>query len=391
MTVRLAVGTYPAAGPEADAGAGEGIWWVDLDVATGALTGRQAATTPAPSFVAVRGDCLLAVGETSPGRVTRFAVGRSAADADLGEREAVASGGSTPCHVLWHPSGRAAYVANYGSGSVAVVPLTPDADTAAAAAADDARPAFAGGVAQVFEHSGSGADADRQEGPHAHSTMLAPGGGYLLAADLGTDEIRRYRVAADGRLAEDGVAAVLPPGTGPRHMAAGPGDHVYVVGELDVTVHVLRWCDDHLEPVDVVRACTTPLRTGHRVLPAHVAVVNGPNDPNGPDGPDGPESADRPGATVLVSVRGSDVIARFAVHDDGARLVHEVDLPVGGGWPRHFAVVGDWVVAALQNADRVVALRWRDGVGLDGAVAPAGARGGELAIPVPACVVPLDA
>jgi len=360
MTVRLAVGTYPAAGPEAEPGTGEGIWFVDLDEVTGALTGRQVVAAPAPSFVAAHGDCLLAVGETSPGRVTRLAVG-AGDDGGLVAAETVASGGSGPCHVLWHPSGRAAYVANYGSGSVAVVPL---------AGGDPVT--FVGGVAQVFEHSGTGPDAERQEGPHAHSTVLAPGGTHLLAADLGTDEIRRYRVEADGSLAEDGVAAVLPPGTGPRHMAVGPGDHLYVVGELDVTLHVLRWDGDHLEPVQVVPACATPLRTGRRVLPAHVALAAGT---------DGPAAAD---PVVLVSVRGADVLARFTVHDGGARLVHDGDLPVGGAWPRHFAVVGDWVVAALQNADRVVALRWRDG-----AAGAAGTVGGELAVPVPACVVPL--
>lgn len=365
MTVRLAVGTYPAAGPEAEPGTGEGIWWVDLDETTGALTGRQVVTAPAPSFVAVRGACLLAVGETSPGRVTRFTI-EAGDDAGLVARETVASGGAGPCHVLWHPARPVAYVANYGSGSVAVVPLVEGT----------AGPAFAGGVAQVFEHSGTGPDGERQEGPHAHATILAPGGTHLLAADLGTDEIRRYRIEADGSLAEDGVAAVLPPGTGPRHLAIGPGEHVYVVGELDVTLHVLRWRGEHLEPVQVVPACTTPLRTGRRVLPAHLAVVPAA------------DAADGPGPVVLVSVRGSDVVARFSVHDGGARLVHDGDLPVGGGWPRHFAVVGDWLVVALQNADRVAALRWRDGAG--GASGAAGTRGGELSVPVPACVVRLD-
>jgi 6-phosphogluconolactonase (cycloisomerase 2 family) len=273
----------------------------------------------------------------------------------LTEREAVATGGAEPCHVLWHPAGRAAYVSNYGSGSVSVVPL-----------ADDAEPRFASGVAQVFEHSGRGPDTDRQAGPHAHATLLAPDGQHLLAADLGTDEIRRYRISRGGQLAEDGLAALLPSGTGPRHMAVGPGRYVYVVGELDVALHVLRWTADRLEPAQVLPACATPLRTGHRVLPAHVAVAD-----------------DR----VLVSVRGSDVIARFAIRDGGARLVHESDLDVGGAWPRHFAVVGEWVVAALQNSDRVVSLRWRDS-DVPGAQGRAGDFGAALSIPVPACVVP---
>lgn len=336
-TAHLLVGTYPAAGPDGPPGSGEGVWAVELDPGTGALTGRQVARTPAPSFLAVLGHEVLAVGETSPGRLARLAP-----DGDrLVEREVVATGGSGPCHVL--VAGRAAYAANYGSGSVGVVPLTADG-------------AFVGGVAQVFEHSGRGPVAGRQDGPHAHSTVLAPGGTHLLAADLGTDEVRRYRVEPDGRLREDGVAAVLPPGTGPRHMATGPGGHVYVVGELDGAVHVLRWADERLVPVAVVPACRAA--EAGQVFPAHVVVADG---------------------AVLVSVRGADVVARFGVHEDGARLVHEVDLPAGGAWPRHFAVVGDWLVVALQADDRVASVRWRG--------ADAGRVGARLEVPVPACVV----
>ncbi len=339
-SAQLLVGTYPAAGPAAPPGTGEGVWSVVLDRATGALTGRQVARTPAPSFLAVRGGALgptvLAAGETSPGRLTRLTP-----DGDgLVEREVVASGGTGPCHVLL--GDRAAYVANYGSGSVGVVPVETDGS-------------FVGGVAQVFEHSGRGPVAGRQDGPHAHSTAFAPGGTHLLAADLGTDEVRRYRVEPDGRLAADGLAAVLPPGTGPRHMATGPGGHVYVVGELDGAVHVLRWAGEQLVPVAVV-----PVRDPHDVeaLPAHVVVADG---------------------TVLVGVRGPDVVVRLAIGDGGARLVREADLPAGGVWPRHFAVVGEWLVVAAQGDDRVTSVRWR-GPG-------AGRAAGVLEVPVPACVV----
>ena len=320
-STRLWLGTYPPTGPDGTPDAGEAVWALDLDSETGALHGAPAATAAAPSFVVATPDgrTVFAAGETSPGIVTRFDVeGRA-----LVRREQVASGGAGPCHLLLDPVGRALYVSNYGSGTIAVVPLRPDGG-------------FAGGVAQVFDHSGSGPDVDRQEGPHAHSTLLAPGGRHLLALDLGTDEIRRYRIAADGRLAADGVAATMRPGTGPRH-AAVSGDHLYVVGELTSTVHVLAWDAETAtaREVQVLPACESPLATGSHMYPAHVVVAE-----------------DR----VLVSVRGADVIASFAIHDGGARLAHGVDVGVGGGWPRHFAVVGEWVVVAVQNGGRVVSL-----------------------------------
>ncbi|MCU1432186.1 MAG: hypothetical protein JWP95_1291, partial [Actinotalea sp.] len=172
----------------------------------------------------------------------------------------------------------------------------------------------------------------------------------------------------------------------------------YVVGELAVTVHVLAWdrATGLAEPVGALPAWAgaeqsasehATTEQGTTVLPAHLET-----------------SGDR----VLVSVRGADVVACFAVRDDGARLEHTGDVPVGGRWPRHFAVVGTGpgrrVVAALQESGRLAALPWpstRPG-GIEGAVGVEGAPGvggagsvgslvgGDgLAVPYPACVVPV--
>ena len=81
---------------------------------------------------------------------------------------------------------------------------------------------------------------DRQEGPHAHFAALSPGGTHVLVADLGTDQVRRYRVGPDGLLSDPGVAALLPAGAGPRHLAVR-GELIYAVCELDHTVRTLRW------------------------------------------------------------------------------------------------------------------------------------------------------
>lgn len=355
MGETLWLGTYPPEGPAGEAGRGEGIWRLDLDRVTGALTGALAAPTPAPSFLALSGDgrTLYAAGETASGSLTRFTV----AGGELVEHERVASGGADPCHLLVHPDGRALYVTNYSSGSVGVLTLDADGSFSAEVRA-------AGGPVQVLGNAGSGPVADRQEGPHAHSTLLAPGGQLLLSADLGTDELRRFRVLDDGRLAEAGVATTFTAGTGPRHLAVGPGDHLYAVGELSATLHVLRWdAAGTATELDSQPVCHSPVVSGDAVLPAHLVVRDG---------------------HVLVSVRGPDVLAQFAVLDGGARLEHMRDVPVGGAWPRHMAVVGDadrsWVVSAAQDSGRVTVLAWDASGVRDGLVA-------ALDVPHPACVV----
>ncbi|WP_258724297.1 lactonase family protein [Cellulomonas sp. NS3] len=392
----LWVGTYPAAGAGTPAGLGEGVWRVTLDLATGGLVdARQVVATPAPSFVAAHpsGRVLYAVGERSEGTVTAFAVGGGGSDDGSGPRSVddeaagghpshggtsdgghtsgsagpgwldpvatVASGGADPCHLLLSPDARTLYVANYSSGTLAVLPLDADGAFAPEVLAS-------GAPAQVLGHEGSGPDASRQESPHAHFVALAPGAAHVLVCDLGTDELRRYRVEADGRLAEDGVAATFPPGTGPRHLVfSADGRLAYVVGELDVTVHVLAWdaATATGEPVQVLPAGGTAAPVDEatgvapRVLPSHVTLD---------------------GDRLLVGVRAAGVLAELAVGADGL-LTHVRDLPLGaGGWPRHHAVVDGWAVVAEQVGGALTTFG-------PGAEAPSDV----LPLPAPACVVPV--
>ncbi|UJP40919.1 lactonase family protein [Cellulomonas palmilytica] len=385
----LWIGTYPAAGAGTPVGQGEGVWSVVLDDETGALTGaRLRAELPAPSFLALRtpfagapdrpgdgaGDDVgpvpshvYAVLEDDAGRVA----GLLPHDGTLAPDAFVPSGGAYPCHVL--ATEDALLVANYGSGTLGVLAL-------------DGSGALRSEQPAVLGHAGSGPREDRQEGPHAHFVALAPGGRHVLVVDLGTDEIRRY--AWDGRTATpDGIAATLPPGTGPRHLDfSSDGRFAYVAGELDVAVHVLAW--------DTTTATGTPVQS----VPA--VVVDDPDehdpDEHGHDerghderAPGQPSHLVVDSGAVLVAVRGTDVLTAYRVGPDGLLGAgRSVDL--GGSWPRHFAVVGRWVVVALERAgelvvlDRVLLTADEDATGSG---APDPVRG-RVPLPSPTCVLP---
>ena len=365
----LWIGTYPEAGAGTPVGQGEGVWSVELDDETGALTDARLVTAlPSPSFLAARpvrtdgGPArLYAALEDEAGRVAGLV---TSAAGDAQARTLVPSGGAYPCHVL--PTEHALLVANYGSGTLGVLPL--DADGALT------------GDPDVHGHTGHGPRADRQEGPHAHFVVLAPGGRHVLVVDLGTDQVRRY--AWDGRTATpDGVAVTLPPGTGPRHVAfSADGRTAYLVGELDVALHVLAW-DEATATGELVQSVPAvvaprPARTGSSAtgaltvtegavgdLPSHVVV-------------DGDE--------VLVAVRGADVLTRWRTSADG-RLTDGRSFPLGGSWPRHFAVVGRWVVVALERAHELVVL---DREALSSDTTPTAPTVARLPLPSPTCVLP---
>ena len=102
------------------------------------------------------------------------------------------------------PRGHPVLVAHYGSGGVSSLPV---------------RDGIAGPPACVIRHEGRGPDPDRQAAPHAHGIWRAPAGRFVLATDLGTDQVLVY--ALDASTA--GLSPHAPPGlrtaagAGPRH------------------------------------------------------------------------------------------------------------------------------------------------------------------------------
>ena len=340
MPETLLIGTYPAAGFGTPAGAGEGLWRLTLDLATGELSDpRQVATTPAPSFACrgAGGDTVYSVSETTGGTVSGWRLLDGAAE-PLGT---CSTAGADPCHVRHLPEIGSLVVTNYASGSVAVVPVADDG------ALRSAEPA------QVFALTGSGPDRDRQEGSHAHQSLPSPDGRWLLVTDLGGDTVWRFAVdRASRRLVLDGAAATLPPGTGPRHAAfSADGSVLAVLGELDGRLHALRWdpAAGSALPGHAVAACP-----GAASALAHV---------------------ERAGDRLLVGCRGADAVTGFTLAPDGSAC-HDATYPLPGRNPRHHRVVGDWLVVALQQSHRVVALD-RDGT-----------TRGSAPIPSPACILP---
>ena len=352
-TRELWIGTYPVAGAGTPVGLGEGVWSVPLDESSGVLgEPHQVATVASPSFLAAPAGGarrrLFAALEDADGEVAVLSDGAA---------QTVPSGGAYPCHLV--ATERALLVANYGSGTLGVLPL-------------DDEGWFATDEPTVLGHAGSGPVVDRQEGPHAHFVAVAPGGRHVLVVDLGTDEIRRYDW--DGVTATPaGVAIAFPPGTGPRHLDfSADGRFAYVAGELDVAVHVLAW-DAASATGELVQSVPAVVGAGRgsderaRLHQGDDAIRHGAGDLT--------SHLVLAGDEVLVTVRGADVLTRWSVGLDG-HLTEGRSQPLRGHWPRHFAVVGPWVVVALERADALVVLD-ADGTEVSRATVPA-----------PTCVLP---
>jgi 6-phosphogluconolactonase len=304
-----------------------GIW--RLDRPSGGdwadSSAQRMLTADHPSFLALHpaAERLFAVGEGQRGTVSSYAVDSECA---LRRTAVAGSGGAGPCHLLVHPQGHWLYASNYGDGSLGVIALTE--------AGDVSDPVMS------LTHSGSGPVAGRQDGPHAHSSNLSAGGGFLIVADLGTDQLRAYPLDM-GRPDPEPILTDLPPGTGPRHMVVA-GDYLYVAGELSGEVLVLAWDEDDGRGAVLQRvaASTMPGRSEDVHQLSHLLAFRG---------------------GLAVGVRGADSISTLAISDDGASLEVTGEV-VTATWPRHLEVVGSELLVAGERADKVAIHPITDGV-----------------------------
>jgi 6-phosphogluconolactonase len=349
-------GTYT--GPKTKS---QGIYVSRLNLATGELSAPTlAAETENPSFLAVHPtqNFLYAVGEignyegTTSGSVSAYAIDRASGLLKLLNRQSSAGGG--PAHISADPKGRTVLVANYGGGSVAVLPLEPSGALKAASSVD--------------QHTGSSVNPQRQKGPHAHSIKLDPSGRRAYSADLGIDKVLIYAYDGDkGTIAPNAPPfAPLAPGAGPRHLAFHPnGRFAYVINEILVNVTAFA--------VDPKQGGLTELQT-ISTLPDGQAMQ--------PSFSTAEVQVHPSGRFLYGSNRGHDSITVFAIDQATGKLSFVQNEPTQGSTPRGFGIdpTGAFLIAGNQRSDSVVVFRIDQ---KSGRLTP----GAKLEVASPVCVV----
>jgi 6-phosphogluconolactonase len=222
-----------------------------------------------------------------------------------------------------------ALVANYGNGVFAAMPIDADGKLREATS--------------VIEDKGKGADAERQEGPHAHSLNPSPDNRFAIGADLGLDKLFIFKLdPANATLTpNDPPYAEVKPGSGPRHFAFHPaGKFAYVTNEMASTVTAFTW--------DGARGVLHELQT-ISTLPADFKGENTTAE----------IQVHPSGKFLYDSNRGADNIAVFSIDRRKGTLTAVDHTSTQGNVPRNFGIdpTGSFLIAANQKSDNVVVFR----------------------------------
>jgi 6-phosphogluconolactonase len=343
-TILAYIGTYTPNG--------QGIHRYQVDLSSGALTNLKIfPSTVNPSWIAFdpTNKFLFSANEisnfngTTTGSVSSYSVNSS--NGDLTLINTVTSGGSGPAHLSVHPSGKWVFVANYGGGNVAVIPvdansnLSNPSDIQMDANACVPGPCAIGPVNAAKAPSGSFAISGH-EATHAHMIQSDPADNYVIANDLGLDRTIVWKLdKALGKLTDPKTVASSA-GAGPRHFVFHPnGRWFYSINEEASTLAFMTY--------DASTGTLTPA-TEISTLPPEFVGTNFTSE----------VIISSDGRFVYGLNRLHDTVAIFAIDGLGRPTLIDEEW-TRGDYPRSCNIdpTGNFLYACNHRGDSVVAFR----------------------------------
>jgi 6-phosphogluconolactonase len=241
----------------------------------------------------------------------------------------VPSKGADPCFISEDKDRKNVFVANYTSGSLAVLPVNKDGSL--------------DNVSQLIQDTGHGINPTRQEGPHVHTGVLSPNEKYLLYTDLGTDKLNVMRYHANN---PQPLTPANPPfvkikdGDGPRHIVFSDNrKYAYLITEMGSNVHVFDYDNGKLKE----KQCITLLDKGFKGQTAGAEIHISPD-----------------GRFLYASNRlETNQISVFAINPDNGELIFVQRVSTDGKNPRDFVIdpTGKFLLVANQDSDSIFVFR----------------------------------
>jgi 6-phosphogluconolactonase len=316
-----------------------GVYVYNFDSNTGTATVVDSIKTSNPSYLAVSPSekFVYAVNENADngngGKVTAFSFDKKTGH--LTQLNQQLSMGDNPCYITVDKTGKWVAVANYSSGTAAVLPVHKDGSL--------------GKAVSVIQHKGSSVNKQRQEGPHVHATVLSPDNHQLFVSDLGIDKLMVYSFNEHtGKLtaAKDSVVK-LTPGSGPRHFVFHPNHKwAYLIQEMGGTITAFNYKNGTLKKLQTVSTVPASFTKSFTGADIHIS----------PDG-----------KFLYASNRdSSNTISIFKINAQNGKLTMIGNEAAQGKTPRNFNFdpTANYLLVANQNSDDIIIFRRNAKTGL---------------------------
>jgi 6-phosphogluconolactonase len=241
------------------------------------------------------------------------------------------TGGKNPVHLVVDPTNQFLIVANYISGTMAVLPIHSDGSL--------------GELCDLIPTPDNPRENDvnmysKQGISHPHHSPLDPTGRFIVVPDLGLNKIFLFTLDTEsGKLAPNNQPfASAPEGSGPRHIDFHPSlPYAYVVNELDSTV-ITYYFDSQKGTLSGKQIISTFSNEDIGNTGAEIMVAPS-------------------GRFVYVSIRGNNnSIAIFAVDQETGLLTKVGWESARGETPRFFTFdpSGRFLYVANEDSDTIV-------------------------------------
>ena len=313
----LLVGTYT------NKGSSVGIYVYNFDAKTGESKLKSSAKTTNPSFLTISNDKQFVYSVNEAGKnseVSSFNL--DAKNGKLTFLNKQSTDGADPCYILTDEKN--VISANYSGGSISVFGRNPDGTLTS--------------IKQLIKHTGKSIDTKRQLSAHAHQVQFAPDKKYVIATDLGEDQIYIYHYNPSSSAQVLTLSKIIKsnPGTGPRHLVFSKnGKFAYLAHEFNGSITVFAYTEGDLVKLQEINT----------VDKNYKGKIDGADIHLSPDG-----------RFLYETNRGDlNTISVFSVAKNGKLSSIETISTLGKG-PRNFAIdpTGKFVLVAHQYTNDVV-------------------------------------
>ncbi|MCI9593832.1 MAG: lactonase family protein [Lachnospiraceae bacterium] len=226
--------------------------------------------------------------------------------------------GMRGCHLSTDKDDHYIFVSGYHDGKATVLRLNEDGSV--------------GPIVDGVFHKGYGSVAERNFRPHVSCTRLAPDGKYVMAADLGIDQVRIYRFDDEKLVQVDAIRCERE--SAPRHfLFSADGRFIYLMYELKNVIDVFSYeTGEKVPKIEKIQTISTIGDKRYSELTAACSLRLTPDNRH-----------------VFCSNAGDNAVSIYSRDEESGLLEFLCCLPVSGDYPKDIAIFPDQKHIASVN------------------------------------------